>query len=60
MYKLPNELLLKIYEFDSTYYEKYRDVLVIEYMPSLFQINKSNFDTYFKVPKEELYKELIK
>jgi hypothetical protein len=27
MYQLPNELLLKIYEFDSTYYEKYKDVI---------------------------------
>ena len=39
--------------------EEYRDVLVIEYMPSLFQINEDNFDKYFKVPKEELYKKFI-
>ena len=39
--------------------EENRDVLVIEYMPSLFEINKDNFDTYFKVSKEELYKQFI-
>ena len=40
--------------------EEYRDVLVIEYMPSLFEINKDNFDKYFKVSKEELYKQFFK
>ena len=40
--------------------EEYRDVLVVEYMPSPFQINKDNFDKYFKIPKEELYKQFIK
>lgn len=40
--------------------EEYRDVLVIEYIPSLFKINNNNFDEYFMKSKEELYKMFIK
>ena len=39
--------------------EEYRDVISIEYMPSLFEINKDNVDKYFKFPKKELYKLFI-